>query len=467
MLKVSTPPGYEPERRYILEVVLSDFLGQPFTMEKTDRADVSITVEERKRLTIADALFATPSEQWLTPAPLPAKPLRWWDVARSPAREALGEARVPVLYGHPLANGAFVNATEDAVSLGLDVFGSAFFMLARYEEVARPARGRHGRFPASASLAGREGFLERPIVNEYVEVLWWALRRLWPRLKRPQRQYEVHLSHDVDEPLSVAFRPARGVLRHAASDLVRRGDVRTAARRLRALVQTRRGHLDGDPANTFDYIMTQSERRGLTSAFYVIADRTTEEDGAYSIHHPWIRKLLRRIHAREHEIGLHGSYAAYDNPAQLGREFGILRRVAEEEGIAQGAWGGRQHYLRWATPRTPAAWACAGLDYDSTLGFADRIGFRAGVCYPYPFFDAVRRERLGLVERPLLAMERTLVDVRYMGAAWEAVAEQLQALKRRVARVQGAFTLLWHNSLLVTPRQKAAYEETLDVLLSS
>jgi len=38
------------------------------------------------------------------------------------------------------------------------------------------------------------------------------------------------------------------------------------------------------------------------------------------------------------------------------------------------------------------AWADAGMDYDSTLSYADRPGFRCGTCSEYPAFDPVAGE---------------------------------------------------------------------------
>lgn len=48
-------------------------------------------------------------------------------------------------------------------------------MIARYEEVLlwdRVDKDLYGRFPSSESLAYKEGFLDIPIVNEYIEWLW-------------------------------------------------------------------------------------------------------------------------------------------------------------------------------------------------------------------------------------------------------------------------------------------------------
>ena len=169
-----------------------------------------------------------------------------------------------------------------------------------------------------------------------------------------------------------------------------------------------------------------------------------------------------RIHARGHEIGLHPSYGSYQKPEVIRAEAGRLRRIAREEGIEQPEWGGRMHYLRWEQPTTLRAWADAGMTYDSTLGYADRPGFRCGTCFEYPAFDPVAGQALPLGVRPLVAMECTVMAPRYMGlgAADAALAKFVQ-LKNACQAVGGCFTLLWHNSQLDSAAERALYEAVL------
>lgn len=47
----------------------------------------------------------------------------------------------------------------------------------------------------------------------------------------------------------------------------------------------------------------------------------------------------------------------------MARSVQTLRRVLDDEGIDQACLGGRQHYLRWATPTTARLWDDNGLDY--------------------------------------------------------------------------------------------------------
>ena len=465
-LIVETPTTYLEERRYILDVMLGEFLGLEFHHRPADRVGVRIRLPgsaPEKELRVADVLFRVPSAGWLTRDALPERPLPRW--SSPPSFGAPAEGELPVLYGAPLTGDSFHEVGEDEIRLGVDVFGGAFFMLTRYEELIEPERDRFDRFPATASIAGREGFLDRPIVNEYLELLWWALKRLWPSLERKAREPRVFLSHDVDKPWRVLGSPAWLTLLGVASDVFRHGDPSTAVRRLRSYPAVRSGRPEGDLHYTFDFIMDLSEACGLRSAFYFLCGRTAGKlDGNYDPDDPRIRDLLRHIHRRGHEIGLHPSFGTFRDGEQTRREFETLRRVCGEESISPASWGGRQHYLRWENPTTWQIWEDIGLAYDSTLAFADRAGFRCGVCYEYPVFNLRTRRRLRLRERPLIVMEVSLLQ--YMKLSVPQASAVLFGLRDRCHRYAGDFTLLWHNSSLFAERQKAWYRSILERITS-
>ncbi len=459
MLRIDHPPTYLPERRYIYDVLLREFLGLDYTSRVHDGADVRISMPSDPSgqvLTLPDGLFQVPEAHWLQPRSLPQEPLDWCRYPGVLQEATTTSCRLPVLYGPPNGVPYVYQESAGRASIGVDIFGGAFFMLARYEEMVTSVRDRYDRFPARASLAWREGFLERPLVNEYLEILWTALHRLWPRLERRPRSHRVCLSHDVDRPFSVAGRSPVAVSRSLLADVLLRRDMGLARRRVQAWIRTRHGILDSDPANTFALLMDLSERQGRQSAFYFMACSRPHAQGAsYALEHPWIRQLMRRIHERGHEVGLHTSDRAYLDRGETCRQFEKLRQVCGEEGIVRSSWGGRHHYLRWRNPTTWEDWSAAGLDYDSTLGFADHVGFRSGVCYEYSTFSLCTRRALRLRERPLIAMEETLL--RHMGLSWPSACERILRLNAVCKSFAGDFTLLWHNSSLVSKQQQHCY----------
>jgi hypothetical protein len=452
-LEVEAPGRYEPERRYILDVMLGERLGLDWRLQLRERPDVRIAVEgdPARCVLVPDLLFATPQSDWLSRAALPARPLAW--------REHL-----PVLYGADAP--ALLIPGPDGVELTVDVFGGAFFMLSRYEELVVPARDRHSRFAAASSIALAEGFLGLPVVDAYVELLWSALQRLSPRLERRPAHFGIALSHDVDRPLASVGRSAPELARQLGADALVRRDAGLAARRVRSWVGLPRGDHRFDPYNTFDFLMDVSERHATAGAFYFLATQEmTALDGLYTLEQPWIESLMRRIHERGHEIGLHASFDSHLDPHRTKAEFLRLRRAAERQGVTQERWGGRQHYLRWENPVTWSNWEAAGLDYDSTLGYADEIGFRAGTSYEFSPFHLLERRPLRLRERPLQVMDGTLFE--YMALSPDRAFERVMAVARECRRYGGTLSLLWHNSSLPTARQKRWYEELAGAVFDS
>jgi hypothetical protein len=456
-LIVAVPPTYEPERRYILGVILSEWLGLDWELATEERSDVRVTLAGdagSRHLTLPEGLFATDPAAWLTEASLPPSPLPWTEIdGRS----------LPVLYGPRPLPSTVVSEHDDAVRVAIDVLGSAFFMLTRYEEVAIGARDAYGRFPVSSSVADREGFVGVPIVDAYVELLWSALRRLWPRLERRRRDFRLAFTHDVDDPLASLGRTPPRLARQLAADALVRRDPALAARRVRSWAGMRRGDHRLDPYNTFDFLMAVSERHGVTSAFYFLAtEEASVRNGPYTLENPWVRALIARIHQRGHEIGYHAGFDTYRDAERTGKEFRRLRTAAAELGVSQPRWGGRQHYLRWESPSTWANWEQAGLDYDSTVGFAERVGFRLGTCHEFPTFHVRERRPLRLRERPLHVMDRTLFD--YMRLTPEGARDAVLEVARECRRAAGTLTLLWHNSTLPTAAQRRWYEALAQAL---
>lgn len=462
---VAAPAKRRPEREYVLSVLLGEFLGIDYRVKYHDGSEVQLSLEGLeidRRLTLPDTLFSSPDVNWLGADSLPTLPLTEWEVKADLPEVGILRPSVPIIYGCPLpSKQTWFQQSEEGISLGLDVFGSAFFMLTRYEEVASPVRDEHGRFPSTASLAYKGGFLDRPIVNEYLEVLWTCLKRVFPSLKRKARDARIIVSHDVDWPLTPSGSLAT-VLKNTLGDIVRRRNPHVASGRLRGYFGRRVGDFSKDPYNTFDELMTLSESYGLKSAFFFITDQTAGPiDGEYELQDPFISDLMKQIHVRGHEIGLHPSYNSFKLPGQIAREHERLRAATEDLGISQPLWGGRQHYLRWEAPSTWQAWQDAGLHYDSTVGYADRPGFRAGTCYEYPVFNVKTREALDLIERPLVVMEGSLVGERYMNLDYPAALAHAVELRTRCMHFDGDFTLLWHNSHLLTPDDWNTYKELL------
>lgn len=356
-----------------------------------------------------------------------------------------------------------IEPSEHGYTIHYDILGLTYWMLTRQEEIGRSDLDNHGRFPATASHAYKHGYLERPIVDEWLHILGQVIKRIWPNIKLKQHQFSMKVSHDVDKPSRYGFCTPKQLIRIISGDIIKRRDFKSALFAPWIRFNTHQTLHPSDPYNTFEWIMDVSEQYNLQSAFYFICGGNALQDADYELEHPAIRALIRRIHERGHEIGVHPSYNTYQNPRRIVEEVNRLRKVCTEEGIEQQTWGGRMHYLRWEFPTTLQAWEKAGMDYDSTLGYADHVGFRCGTCFEYPAFDPLKQEMLALRIRPLITMECTVLAKNYMNLGYSAKAlEKFISLKEACCSVSGTYTFLWHNSHFISSEDKGLYQKILN-----
>ena len=71
-------------------------------------------------------------------------------------------------------------ATGKASALPFDVFAASFYLVSRYEEYLPHIRDEHDRFDAKDSLAFINGFLQKPVINNWVKWVRDILLKKYP-----------------------------------------------------------------------------------------------------------------------------------------------------------------------------------------------------------------------------------------------------------------------------------------------
>jgi hypothetical protein len=450
MLTIFCNNNYKTEREYICKVLLNEFLGIEYEIEFQARKDWLISDSNKDiKILLPDILFQTPPEDWLTERSLPNQPLPIWDISRYGIDCPVVNKKLPVIYG---------NIDNSSYRVPLDIFSSAFFMLTRYEEVVNINKNLHGRFPATASISFQEGFLDRPIINEYIEILWNLLKKCWQNLKRKKHFFRILPSHDVDIPFNLYFLKPSQLLRKLAADLFVRKKPQLSLQNFINYFKVK-GDPSLDPHNNFDLIMDLSEKYNLKSSFYFMGGGRTRFDPLYyQLDHPAVIAIIKNIRDRDHEIGFHPSYASATRKDIWKQEYRNLSAVVPSNSII----GGRQHFLRTHVPDTWRYWDMNGLTYDSSLGYADHSGFRCGVCYEYTLFDLIKRKQLNIKERPLIVMDCSVIDKKYMNMGpTQKAFDYMNTLKSRCKIFNGDFTILWHNDRFQNKDEVQIYEQLI------
>ena len=311
-----------------------------------------------------------------------------------------------------------------------DIVASTLFMLSRWEESVVSERDSHGRFLAQRSVAFRQGFLDRPIVDEYALVLRAWIEAIAPWTTFVRRRFSVKLSHDVDH--------VRSSIRSIGGDILRRPSLGRAVRGLQHMCWAR-----SDPHLRGCYQLADiSDKYGFKSAFYIKSSAPGSMDSGYDPNRRLIQRCLRDLAGRGHELGFHAGYRTFDN-----LEIFLAEKSSVDSALKVVARGGRQHYLRFDVSSTWKFWEKGGFAYDSTVGYAEHEGFRCGTCHPYVPFIIDEDRVCRVQEVPLIVMDGTLRTYRRLTP--EAGERAIVGLGMRCKWVGGVFTMLWHNSSIV------------------
>ncbi len=322
-----------------------------------------------------------------------------------------------------------------------DVFAAIFHLIALEEEYTIAEHDEHGRIDVDEFTLVRSHAHEFPIVDHWALKLGEELRAIFPSLPSPTRAYRHVLTVDMDNGLKYAARSWQRAMGASAKDLASGRVTRFFER-----WNVRMGNTEDPYASFVDRLSEVRDKVDRMIAF-VLTRGEGRFDHAARIDHPVFVDLLKHL-AGTAEIGLHPSYESSQDERIIERERDLLRRVTGRPVVLS-----RQHFLRWRMPDTFRALLANGIIEDHSIGFSDRVGFRAGTCTPFPWYDLEREEETTLMLHPFAVMDSALAsrttDTSVL--AGQGLQQALGDLKRvsdAVREVRGNFVSVWHDRFL-------------------
>ena len=153
-----------------------------------------------------------------------------------------------------------------------------------------------------------------------------------------------------------------------------------------------------------------------------------------------VEPQLKKIISSGAEVGLHGIDAWADGSKATAER----KRVAEMPGAA--ASGVRMHWL-FFDEKSAAVLDQAGFDYDSTVGYGETVGFRAGTTQA---FKPLTVENL--LELPLHIMDTALFYPRYLNLSESEAEKKVEKLINETTEAGGALTINWHDRSIAPER---------------
>lgn len=312
-----------------------------------------------------------------------------------------------------------------------DLFAATFYLVSRYEEYLPYIPDHHGRFTAKESLAHKEGFLTKPIVNYWIERLLAAIQDLHPGYQPKGKEFNYVSTIDVDNAYAFKGKGAFRTIGGVGKDLLSL-NFNNLQKRLKVTFNSM-----NDPYDTFDYQMSLHNKFEVESIYFMLFSEFGQYDRNISMYHPQTWSTVKHYNDYT-KVGIHPSYESNKSKDTLKKEITELENV-----LGKAITKSRQHFLKLELPKTLRNLTDMEIKDDYTMGYAWHPGFRASICHPFPFYDLEMEVELPLTIHPFAFMEMTyiLYEEKRPSEAWE----EIQQLIDEVKRFNGELTTVWHN----------------------
>jgi len=153
-----------------------------------------------------------------------------------------------------------------------------------------------------------------------------------------------------------------------------------------------------------------------------------------------IADAIHKLTAAGCEMGLHGIDAWMDS-SKGRQELDEIRRVTRTSEV-----GVRMHWLYY-DQQSPVVLEQAGAAYDSTIGYNETVGYRAGTTQVYKALNTDH-----LLELPLHIMDTSLFYPSHLDLSRQQAKSVVRPMLDNAVRFGGTLTINWHDRSLSSER---------------
>ncbi|HOY30409.1 MAG TPA: polysaccharide deacetylase family protein [Bacteroidales bacterium] len=321
--------------------------------------------------------------------------------------------------------------TSENSDIPFDLFSASFFLISRYEEYLPSVRDAHNRFIAEDSIAFKNDFLQKPLVNIWAALLKQKIQVHYPEIVFTPPHYHYISTFDLD---NVFCYRGKGLIRNAG------GFVKSLLKLNFSKITERIHVLSGkinDPFDHYEFHRKLQELYRFPIIYFLLFAKKTLFDGALSPKSIAYKNLINSI-KQYAEIGIHPSYFSGEKPSLFQQELQHLSKVTQTP-ITKS----RQHFLKISFPDTYHNLMQAGITEDYSMGYPSHLGFRAGICTPFYFYDLSQETVTDLKIFPFCIMDSAMFD--YMKIPSGNALQHIKKLVDEVKNVNGTLITIWHD----------------------
>ena len=341
--------------------------------------------------------------------------------------------------------------TNEKSSLPYDIFAASFYLLCRYEEYLPHVKDEYGRFTATESLALKSGFLKQPVVDIWAYKFKAVLQEQYKDFEFPIKTYKVQPIIDV--PMAYYFKQ-KGLLRSIGgtlNDLIRLKFKRFYHRYL-VMAGFKR-----DPYDTFKWIINkQKTSKYKFIVFFLIGDFSTY-DKNINVNRKKFVSLIKSV-ADYCKVGLKASFFALHDFEILKKEKKKMESIVNYELEAS-----RNSFSKINLPESYRNLIELEIKEDYTMGYLNQVGFRAGTCTPFLFYDLDYEVQTPLQIHSFHCIDYALLKIH----SYLDKKEELQRVIDQVKQVNGTFTPIFHNYSFGDDERWKGFRDLFTLILES
>ncbi|MEM9000373.1 MAG: polysaccharide deacetylase family protein [Bacteroidota bacterium] len=322
-------------------------------------------------------------------------------------------------------------------NLPYDIFSASFYLLSRYEEYFPHVKDDLGRFPVKESLAYQNGFLKLPVVDIWAYQFMGLLKKRFPNIQQGNRKYNFTSIINVTTSHAYAHRGFARSIGGLFNDFGK-FRIRSIVKRLSVWSGVQK-----DPYDNFLDLIEAHKRFPIKTMFFFQFAKYSVHDKNISTNNNRFRYLIKSV-ADYSIVSLSASYNANNDLALLKEEKKRLANL-----IHRPIKYSRLRYNRINIPETYRSLIEAEFTDDFTMGYTHTIGFRAGTCTPFYFYDINLEVQQPLKVHPFAIHDYAFLKLKKV----EEVFAHIDSIFREVQKVDGSLTTIFSNELLGSRHQ--------------
>ena len=310
-----------------------------------------------------------------------------------------------------------------------DIFSAAFYLITRYEEYQPHVKNDVDSYPIEESLAHQHDFLKQPVVDVWAYKLKKILEAKFPSITFPKRRFNSHFLIAV----SKAFEHRHnGFVRFVGASFrdILQLQIKSLFDRFKTMLR-----LQSDPNDIYDELIGFAKENKLKLDFYFQLSNYSRYSKSISYNKRIYHKLIKSM-GDYGDLGLLPGFEALHDFEILKKEIKRWESIVNRSLVKTLI---KNYHLNF--PDAYLNFNKLEVEKDFSMGYQKNIGFRAGTCTAFQFYDLNLEQVSGLVIQPYILNSRVLkgIDI------YDKI-EELKELRSTIKSVDGQMNFIFENS---------------------